>query len=68
MHMNYSIQYSSDNSLHILITRKPMWLSIMRLYDGFTEILKIQKFRRLVSYTGFYCFTAVIVYAYTNNT
>ncbi|KAF2305500.1 hypothetical protein GH714_006165 [Hevea brasiliensis] len=32
------------------------------------EILKIQKFRRLVSYTGFYCFVAVLSYAYTNNT
>ncbi|KAL6554466.1 hypothetical protein OROMI_020139 [Orobanche minor] len=42
-----------------------MW---WRLYEGGIEILKIQKFRRLVSYTGFYCFTALISYAYTNNT
>ncbi|KAM5567038.1 hypothetical protein ABKV19_015250 [Rosa sericea] len=28
----------------------------------------IQKFRRIVSYTGFYCFTAVLSYAYTSNT
>ncbi|KAF3647621.1 hypothetical protein CQW23_12142 [Capsicum baccatum] len=41
-----------------------MW----RLYEGWNEILKIQKFRRIVSYTGFYCFVAVITYAYTNNT
>ncbi|KAI3457705.1 hypothetical protein Pfo_014368 [Paulownia fortunei] len=41
-----------------------MW----QLYDGWIEILKIQKFRRLVSYTGFYCFVTLISYAYTNNT
>lgn len=41
-----------------------MW----RLYEGWNEILKIQKFRRIVSYTGFYCFSAVITYAYTNIT
>ncbi|KAI4346495.1 hypothetical protein L6164_007386 [Bauhinia variegata] len=40
----------------------------MRIYDGFQEILNIQKFRRLVSYTGFYCFVAVLSYFYTNNT
>ncbi|KAF2316776.1 hypothetical protein GH714_042117 [Hevea brasiliensis] len=40
----------------------------MMLYDGFKEILKIQKFRRIVSYTGFYCFVAVLSYAYTSNT
>ncbi|XP_051125664.1 uncharacterized protein LOC127247729 [Andrographis paniculata] len=39
-----------------------------RLYEAWTEILKIQKFRRMVSYTGFYCFTALISYAYCNNT
>ncbi|WVZ69806.1 hypothetical protein U9M48_018535 [Paspalum notatum var. saurae] len=32
------------------------------------EILKIQKFRRLASYAGFYCFSALITYAYTSNT
>jgi len=32
------------------------------------EVLKIQKFRRMVSYAGFYCFTALITYAYTSNT
>ncbi|KAG8051414.1 hypothetical protein GUJ93_ZPchr0001g33160 [Zizania palustris] len=32
------------------------------------EILKIQKFRRMVSYAGFYCFTALVTYAYTSNT
>ncbi|KAH0681787.1 hypothetical protein KY289_019539 [Solanum tuberosum] len=41
-----------------------MW----RLYEGWNDILKIQKFRRTVSYTGFYCFVTVITYAYTNNT
>ncbi|PRQ40921.1 hypothetical protein RchiOBHm_Chr4g0441361 [Rosa chinensis] len=40
----------------------------MRLYNGFLDILKIQKFRRIVSYTGFYCFTVVLSYAYTSNT
>lgn len=40
----------------------------MRLDDGFQQILKIQKFRRIVSYTGFYCFTAIVTYAYTSNT
>ncbi|KAH9746408.1 transmembrane protein [Citrus sinensis] len=38
------------------------------LYETCKEILKIQKFRRIVSYTGFYCFVAVLSYAYTNNT
>ncbi|KAK7849397.1 hypothetical protein CFP56_002970 [Quercus suber] len=42
--------------------------SMMRLYDGVKEILKIQKFRRIVSYTGFYCFAALVSYAYTSNT
>jgi hypothetical protein len=32
------------------------------------EVLKIQKFRRMVSYAGFYCFTSLITYAYTSNT
>ncbi|KAK7344941.1 hypothetical protein VNO77_15211 [Canavalia gladiata] len=40
----------------------------MRLYGEFKEILKIQKFRRLVSYTGFYCFATLISYAYVSNT
>ncbi|KAH9794762.1 transmembrane protein [Citrus sinensis] len=40
----------------------------MMLYETCKEILKIQKFRRIVSYTGFYCFVAVLSYAYTNNT
>ncbi|GLT71561.1 hypothetical protein SLA2020_435710 [Shorea laevis] len=40
----------------------------MRLYNGFKEILNIQKFRRIVSYTGFYCFAAIVSYAYTSNT
>ncbi|KAJ6899128.1 diadenosine 5' family protein [Populus alba x Populus x berolinensis] len=38
------------------------------LYHGLKEILKIQKLRRVVSYTGFYCFVAVMSYAYTTNT
>ncbi|XP_073064400.1 uncharacterized protein [Primulina eburnea] len=41
-----------------------MW----RLYDGWNEIVRIQKFRRMVSYAGFFGFTALISYAYTNNT
>lgn len=55
--------------------RRPIYRSntrgtsqLMRLYDGFQQILKIQKFRRIVSYTGFYCFTAIVTYAYTSNT
>ncbi|KAK1390064.1 Diadenosine 5' family protein [Heracleum sosnowskyi] len=40
----------------------------MRVIDGFRDILKVQKFRRIVSYTGFYCFTTLVTYAYTNNT
>ncbi|KAL9254947.1 hypothetical protein AKJ16_DCAP08961 [Drosera capensis] len=36
--------------------------------ETWTEILKIQKFRRIVSYTGFYCFVTVLTYGYTNNT
>ncbi|XP_008454752.1 uncharacterized protein LOC103495078 isoform X2 [Cucumis melo] len=40
----------------------------MRLYYGAKEILKIQKFRRIVSYTGFYLFASVLSYAYASNT
>ncbi|KAJ1688230.1 hypothetical protein LUZ63_019620 [Rhynchospora breviuscula] len=40
----------------------------MELFETWKEILKIQKFRRIASYTGFYCFAALISYAYTNNT
>ncbi|THG00723.1 hypothetical protein TEA_019878 [Camellia sinensis var. sinensis] len=40
----------------------------MNLYDGCKEILKIQKFRRIVSYAGFYCFVTVLSYAYNSNT
>ncbi|XP_065857703.1 uncharacterized protein [Euphorbia lathyris] len=40
----------------------------MRLLDGFNEILKIQKFRRIISYAGFYGFTVLVNYAYVNNT
>ncbi|KAK8627591.1 hypothetical protein V6N13_135200 [Hibiscus sabdariffa] len=43
-------------------------MRLSNLVDGFNEVLKIQKFRRIVSYTGFYCFVAVLSYAYTNNT
>ncbi|TKY63077.1 hypothetical protein E2542_SST12942 [Spatholobus suberectus] len=43
-------------------------IATMRIYDEFKEILKIQKFRRLVSYTGFYCFATLITYAYVSNT
>ncbi|CAA2986818.1 uncharacterized protein LOC111396333 isoform X2 [Olea europaea subsp. europaea] len=44
------------------------FLSPPRLYEGWNEILKIQRFRRMVSYAGFYCFVTLISYAYTNNT
>ncbi|MCL7046866.1 hypothetical protein C5167_048880 [Papaver somniferum] len=40
----------------------------MDLYENLKAILKIQKFRRVVSYTGFYCFVSVLTYAYTSNT
>ncbi|XP_044473754.1 uncharacterized protein LOC123202090 isoform X2 [Mangifera indica] len=40
----------------------------MMIYDVFLEILKIQKFRRVISYTGFFCFSAALNYFYTNNT
>ncbi|XP_065861831.1 uncharacterized protein [Euphorbia lathyris] len=39
---------------------------VMRLLNGFNEILKIRKFRRIISYTGFYCFTVLVNYAYVN--
>ncbi|XP_075494467.1 uncharacterized protein LOC142532041 isoform X2 [Primulina tabacum] len=41
-----------------------MW----RLYEGWNEIVRIQKFRRMVSYAGSSGFTALIGCAYTNNT
>ncbi|KAL3738909.1 hypothetical protein ACJRO7_020311 [Eucalyptus globulus] len=40
----------------------------MMVYEGFKDILKIQKFRRFVGYSVFYCFTVVLSYAHTNNT
>jgi len=40
----------------------------MTIYEELREIAKIQKFRRLVSYTGFYCFATLISYAYVSNT
>ncbi|KAJ4836753.1 hypothetical protein Tsubulata_027649 [Turnera subulata] len=40
----------------------------MMLVDTVSEILKIQKFRRIVSYAGFYLFSAGVAYFYTNNT
>lgn len=40
----------------------------MRMYEELKEILKIEKFRRLVSYKGFYCFATLITYAYVSNT
>ncbi|KAI3903109.1 hypothetical protein MKW92_005716 [Papaver armeniacum] len=38
------------------------------IYENLKPILKIQKFRRFVSYTGFYCFVLVLTCAYTSNT
>jgi len=43
-------------------------LSEMDIFYQCKEILKIQKFRRIASYAGFYCFTTLITYAYTSNT
>ncbi|KAG9450087.1 hypothetical protein H6P81_010052 [Aristolochia fimbriata] len=40
----------------------------MTLYDEWKAILRIQKFRRIVSYAGFYCFVSALSYVYTNNT
>ncbi|XP_010557269.1 PREDICTED: uncharacterized protein LOC104826327 isoform X2 [Tarenaya hassleriana] len=40
----------------------------MMVYEVLREILKIQKSRRIVSYAGFYCFTAALTFFYTNNT
>ena len=40
----------------------------MGVYLILTEILKIQRFRQAVGYTGFFCFTALLSYAYNNNT
>ncbi|KAI3891334.1 hypothetical protein MKW92_035729 [Papaver armeniacum] len=38
------------------------------IYENLKPILKIQKFRRVVSYTGLYCFVLVLTCAYTSNT
>ncbi|XP_064973762.1 uncharacterized protein LOC135679029 isoform X2 [Musa acuminata AAA Group] len=40
----------------------------MDLYEQWKGILRIQKFRRMVSYAGFYCFVTLVSYAYTSNT
>ncbi|KAF3586801.1 hypothetical protein F2Q69_00026748 [Brassica cretica] len=40
----------------------------MMVFDLCNEILKIQKLRRVVSYAGFYSFTAALTFFYTNNT
>nr|VDD58843.1 unnamed protein product [Brassica oleracea] len=40
----------------------------MMILDVCNEIIKIQKLRRVVSYAGFYCFTAALTFFYTNNT
>ncbi|KAI3927369.1 hypothetical protein MKX01_027600 [Papaver californicum] len=40
----------------------------MDLYKNLKAILKIQKFRRVISYIGFYCFVSFLTYAYTSNT
>ncbi|CAF2107248.1 hypothetical protein Bca4012_093521 [Brassica carinata] len=40
----------------------------MMILDVCNEILKIQKLRWVVSYVGFYCFTAALTFFYTNNT
>ncbi|KAI3956696.1 hypothetical protein MKW92_015556 [Papaver armeniacum] len=38
------------------------------IYENLKASLKIQKFGRVVSYTGFYCFVSVLTCAYTSNT
>ncbi|KAJ8752149.1 hypothetical protein K2173_003757 [Erythroxylum novogranatense] len=38
------------------------------IYGGFKGILKIQRFRRIVSYTGIYFGVAFVSFFYTNNT
>ncbi|XAR63641.1 hypothetical protein NMG60_11023658 [Bertholletia excelsa] len=43
-------------------------MRIFHFFDLCNDILKIQKFRRIVSYAGFFCFATVLNYAYTNNT
>jgi hypothetical protein len=40
----------------------------MMILDVCSEVIKIQKLRRAVSYAGFYCFTAALTFFYTNNT
>ncbi|KAL0723507.1 hypothetical protein Bca4012_038106 [Brassica carinata] len=40
----------------------------MMILDVCNEILKIQKLRRVVSYAGFFSFTAALTFFYTNNT
>ncbi|KAK3442620.1 hypothetical protein EUGRSUZ_B02904 [Eucalyptus grandis] len=40
----------------------------MMVYEGFKDILQIQKFRRFVGYSVFHCFIAVVSYVYKNNT
>ncbi|KAL8527616.1 hypothetical protein ACS0TY_005464 [Phlomoides rotata] len=42
-----------------------MW---QQLKYAWLEILNIQRFRRMAGYTAFYCFTAVVSFAHTNNT
>ncbi|PIA32007.1 hypothetical protein AQUCO_04700111v1 [Aquilegia coerulea] len=41
---------------------------VNNVYEQWRAILKIQKLRRVVSFTGFYCFVASLSYWYTNNT
>ncbi|KAK9060055.1 hypothetical protein SSX86_020759 [Deinandra increscens subsp. villosa] len=58
-----------------LITRNPevsflydQLAKMSKLYDGWNEVLKIQKFRRGVGKTIFFSFSALISYAYNSNT
>nr|GEX04567.1 hypothetical protein CTI12_AA404440 [Tanacetum cinerariifolium] len=61
-----------ENNTHTFTERIVIlydWLLKMsRLYDGWNEILKIQKFRRFVGKTIFFSFSALISYAYNSNT
>ncbi|CAA6665473.1 unnamed protein product [Spirodela intermedia] len=40
----------------------------MELRERWKDALKIQRFRRMVGYAGFYSFVAFLTYVYTNNT
>ncbi|CAI9264046.1 unnamed protein product [Lactuca saligna] len=61
-------QPSSSASVHFENSVYDQSSKMSGLYDGWNEILKIQKFRRTVGYTIFFSFSALISYAYNSNT